>query len=584
MGTRDERARRRCGRRWPGAVALLVAGCAAPGPAEAPPPSPSPPAPVEQGPALTGELAPGGRRIVVALDRSGSMVANDPDRMAAGATELLVSLARPEDAIGVIRYGDAAAVAVPLSSVGDAEERARYAELRGGEREGETNYVAPLELAEAMLDRADAPAGSLLIFVSDGFANIGGGPYEVLARAERFARRGWKVATVALGRLVDRALLARVAAATRAGHYVARSPAELFAVFAQLASEQLGYVVADGALSPVTLPRGARRLVRVAALGGALGETTRDGSPAPGADRREHPLFMAAVHVAPEPGRYEVEGSDDAHYVATLVDLGLRAGFAAGKPPAEVTTSSFPVQLDVTGPDGAPLDEAALARCVARIAIQRASDGGVLLAGRLKRRSDAAAFAGVVTIPGASTLVPGEALDVVGRVSVGTLDGALSCRATSIVPGGLAAAAAASPPEGAAPAGSPEARLRDAVLAALVASAGPLELTGTHGWAEARVHLESGAGLPAAEVELVPGPLQGPDGEVAFAPRVDLELARGDWDGTVSEGAAADVRYRVFLRSDAAPGTYQGALELRVTVAGAAPATAEVPVTVRVAP
>lgn len=564
-------------RRWAAAAWLLAAaaGCGSPPPPQVDPaPAPAPPTRKED--ALVGDLAPGGQRIVVLLDDSGSMLANDPDGMAFGATELLVALSRPEDAVGVVRYSDAAEVAMPLASVGDAVQRKRYAKIRAGNRQGETNYVAPLELAEQMLTAADAPPGSVVVFVSDGFANIGGGPYEVVSRAERLAKRGWRVPTVALGRLVDRAVLAEVAATTGAGHYRARTPTELFDVFSTIAAEHLGYVKVPGPFEPLSLPETTQRLAYVAALGGSVGAVSCGSEPLSGL-RYEHPLFGAQLHLAPTAGVYSATVTEAPKYTTTLVDTGFRAAFADERPPAEVSERRFPVQIDVVADDGGPIPDAMLDALVARVSVERAADGQVLLSGRLKRRKDAPAFGALIPLPKGFQPVDGEAINVLGSVTfeAGETALTLACRVSCVV--------RTPPPAAAAPPPKPTpAQQRDALLAALSRSAGPVELTGAYGWVEAAVPLDNSSGALPATVAVTPQVLQGPDGEVALAPRVDIEVVDGGWDGALAKGGTQTLTYRVFLASDLPPGQYEGSLGLTVSVAGADPAEGRVPVRLEV--
>ncbi len=133
------------------------------------------------------------------LDVSGSMDMENRLGLAKAALTLLVEELRPTDAVGIVVYGDAARVVLPLTKATD--KATIIAAIAGLTPEGATNAEAGLHLAYEQAWRNFAPqAINRIVLLSDGVANVGRtGPGEILETIAQYAAKGITLTTVGLG-------------------------------------------------------------------------------------------------------------------------------------------------------------------------------------------------------------------------------------------------------------------------------------------------------------------------------------------------------------------------------------------------
>jgi hypothetical protein len=500
---------------------------------------------------LLALATPASADTVVLLDISQSMNTNDPEGTAYAGVELIAALSRPEDKVGVASYHQWSEVLTPLAPVGD---RSRFHSIRA-KNGGQTNYVAGLEAGYELLEAARSPAGSLAIFLSDGFPSHGPlDPASILAVAKKYQAKGWRVTTVALGRVVNRDLLGKIALATGGSHHRASSPRSLLSAFAQIAAENLGYLVFTG-FDDLPIPPATARLAYVAGLGGKISGVRRGSVPVTGLPYKSS-LFEATLLLDPAPGVYQAQTAGTSRYPLTLVDASFRVEFVEAQPPASTQAEAIPVAIRVVPVGGRQLPPGLMDHLAASVRLEEASTGALRAEAQLA--AEGTTFAGSV-----KTWLPEapEVVNVVGRVGYKVGDSVLELsRRVSIQ--------VRTDPK-VVQRRAEEARVlalqkRQAALAS-VARGEALDMVGEFGWLTATIRFVNTDALPvtvALELQAI-GNANGP----VLKPRLDIELDRGDWDGSVPGGEAREVTYRVFLPSDMARGKYKGSL---VVVASAA--------------
>jgi Ca-activated chloride channel family protein len=189
--------------------------------------------------------------VVLVLDTSGSMVANDlsPNRLGAAtaaAKNLIETL--PDGArVGVVSFSQGASVVAPLSDDKAGAERALDTlQANGGTAIGDGLGAALTQLAQR---QGDAPGGQtpgLVILLSDGESNFGQPPATV---AERAKQQGVQVDTIGIGQRgtqtyinrqqavgLDETTLKNIADTTGGQYFYASDAGQLADIYSNLAS------------------------------------------------------------------------------------------------------------------------------------------------------------------------------------------------------------------------------------------------------------------------------------------------------------------------------------------------------------
>lgn len=168
---------------------------------------------------------------VILLDDSGSMRQTDPLKLRFAALALLAQLLQPDDAVGLVRFDDAAAALVPLHLMSTAEDRhvLDKAAARFTARGRYTNLYAGLETAlRQAQQRRRSQATPVVLLISDGLMDVNpatGLSNEEATRRLRqtllpaYQQAQVRVVTLALSTSADRALLREIATATNGAFF-----------------------------------------------------------------------------------------------------------------------------------------------------------------------------------------------------------------------------------------------------------------------------------------------------------------------------------------------------------------------------
>ncbi|NEX22298.1 VWA domain-containing protein [Thiorhodococcus mannitoliphagus] len=130
--------------------------------------------------------------VVLTLDRSLSMRANDPGRVSLDAAELLIALMGRDDRLALMTFGVDADSLLPLSPLSSEKTAARAsALLRGIVTDGRmTNFEAALSGAYGQFSKTDQDAAvhRAIVLFSDGQMNLGAEDATAAAREEILQR------------------------------------------------------------------------------------------------------------------------------------------------------------------------------------------------------------------------------------------------------------------------------------------------------------------------------------------------------------------------------------------------------------
>jgi len=187
--------------------------------------------------------------IVLAVDRSGSMVENDgitATRQAAIA--FLDAIDLSQDRVGVVAFNHTAQLIQPLT---DDVAAARSA-IEAMTAIGGTDLEAPLKIAEAELfgARGRSDAKPIIVLLTDG--RSGNGPDAALAAATAAKARGARIFTIGFGD-IDPMVMA-LAASTPEDAYLAADPSTLGDIYAAIAARLTASVLARSVALTDELP------------------------------------------------------------------------------------------------------------------------------------------------------------------------------------------------------------------------------------------------------------------------------------------------------------------------------------------
>jgi len=334
-------------------VAALAAGCGS-----------SVKAPSGEG--HIGAVNPNGARLVLVIDRSASMYETDPRRFNVQGPQLAVALSSSKDNVGIVTFSSGAEIVAALQEMVSKEKKLDMQDRLSRVRlSGDTNYVASLQEAAQMLKTAEAPAGSTVIFLTDGQHNVGGKDSQVLKETVLFAQKGWKVFVIGLGKDPDKFKLAReVAVRTNAAFFHVTEGEALMSAFLKILSQIFTFVAFEGGMRPIDVLPGTRRLMylmvkkepqaTIAKL--RRGEEDVDWNAAPNAYK--YPVqhdpkgdFEAISVENPASGRWEAVITGKSKVGAILVQPAFSIAFEPGAPAGEYYEGEeIAVGVRATGP------------------------------------------------------------------------------------------------------------------------------------------------------------------------------------------------------------------------------------------
>lgn len=223
-------------------------------------------------------------RVVLVLDASGSMAANDPQRLVRTAAKMLSDLADERDHVTVLSFGSS--VKRLGAKPGSEHDALRAAINTLGRNESCTDYAQALEAAAGNFDDAPGKERRVVLFLTDGRfepltekGNCGGWDtasdeqrepiQERIDRSvSKLKERKARVFTIALGRAPataprSAALLRQVAASTSGRFVQARRPRDVPTIFANIFGALVGApvlqqsLVAGGGPMRFDIPGGA---------------------------------------------------------------------------------------------------------------------------------------------------------------------------------------------------------------------------------------------------------------------------------------------------------------------------------------
>ena len=203
----------------------------------------------------------GGLRVMLLLDRSGSMSQDDRIEFARRGANVFTTFLREDDGLGVASFADGAGVNFPLTTItGSATRSAATSAINGLVASGSTNIGDGLLTSLGQItSQAMRSCNEIIVLLSDGDHNTGTPPFAALPtiQDERVT-----VLTVAVGSGIStdgEATLQNIASQTGGKFFRAASAFDLVGLFVRLVFESVG----SGLLtrSPLDLASGESREV-----------------------------------------------------------------------------------------------------------------------------------------------------------------------------------------------------------------------------------------------------------------------------------------------------------------------------------
>ncbi|HWI51790.1 MAG TPA: VWA domain-containing protein [Symbiobacteriaceae bacterium] len=317
--------------------------------------------------------------LILLLDRSGSMVKNDPQGLTDTGPQVLVDMLDPGDRVAIVAFDTDARLLLPLTPVGDGGA-ARKALGAMGRPVGQwTDIKAALGAALEQLGQPSAERAPAVLLFTDGKPETqpGGVPPayadQLRQTASRLAGRSVPVFTVGLGD-ADFATLSDIATRTRAEAFAAASAQQVVGVFTDVLSRvkerrvNLSFTeeLAPGVTGPVhsfQVPPYTRLLTLSGVANGGvrlLGKAPGGGAleAAPGAKVSRGANYTVLTIPNPAPGNWSVQLEGSGRAVAQAqTESALRLSLVAPQPYSQVSREAL-AEVAVTGdPDPqAPLE------------------------------------------------------------------------------------------------------------------------------------------------------------------------------------------------------------------------------------
>lgn len=299
--------------------------------------------------------------VILLLDRSGSMVKNDPQGLTDTGPQVFVDMLDSRDRVAIIAFDSDARLLLPLTPVGDGAA-ARKALTGMGRPAGQwTDIKAALGAALEQLGQPSADRAPAVLLFTDGKPEtqpdgVPAGYHAELAQTvSRLAGRSVPVFTVGLGS-ADFATLNGIATGTRAEAFAAATAPQVVEVFTDVLSRvkerrvTLSFTeeLASGVAGPVhtfTVPPYTRLLTLSGVAGGGVKLNVRTpggGPPGPGGVRASQGANYSVVTVEnPAPGTWSVQLEGSGRAVAQAqTESALRLSLEQPQPYSQVNQSA----------------------------------------------------------------------------------------------------------------------------------------------------------------------------------------------------------------------------------------------------
>jgi hypothetical protein len=193
-----------------------------------------------------------GLRVVLVLDRSGSMAAEDRLTFAKRGANLFIDFLRTGDAIGVVSFDSAPTVNFPLTTIGAGTQSSAKAAVNGVALGGATNIGGGLQAALNLINaQAGHSCNTLIVLLSDGDHNTGTPPDAVIPALQD---AGVAVLSVGVGAGIStsgEAALQNVASQTAGKFYRVSGAFSLVGLFLRLSMESIGSGLLTSAPEPI---------------------------------------------------------------------------------------------------------------------------------------------------------------------------------------------------------------------------------------------------------------------------------------------------------------------------------------------
>ncbi|AFL76299.1 vWA domain-containing protein [Thiocystis violascens] len=281
--------------------------------------------------------------VVLTLDRSLSMKANDPNRDSTKGAELFGELLGAEDRLALTTFAQESERLLALTPLSGTGTRERVSSLIKQVRmDGiRTNFEAALRTAYRLYpDQPPDPANErVLVLFSDGQLNLGNEDANQTSRAAvikeiipKFQAAGIRILGVAFSPEADLAFLRRLADATGGQAFRADKPADIYDAFVRLfeqTDQPLTAPVIDGEVKVDANVRELKLLVKRDTGDGPMQLTDPSGrtfgvdEQTPGVDWKSTPYFDRISIQQPEAGSWKVtsDNADKKAYIESDLDL-----------------------------------------------------------------------------------------------------------------------------------------------------------------------------------------------------------------------------------------------------------------------
>jgi uncharacterized repeat protein (TIGR01451 family) len=188
------------------------------------------------------ETGTAGLRVILVLDRSGSMSAEQRLVFAKQGANQFVDLLRVGDSVGVVSFSDSVSVNFPVTAItGPGTQASAKSAINSLNASGATNIGGGLQAAlNQITSQADHSCNNIIVLLSDGDHNTGTPPANVIPALQD---EGVTVLSVGLGAGISsfgQATLQNVATQTGGKFYRVSNSADLVALFIQLSLENTG--------------------------------------------------------------------------------------------------------------------------------------------------------------------------------------------------------------------------------------------------------------------------------------------------------------------------------------------------------
>jgi Mg-chelatase subunit ChlD len=268
-----------------------------------------------------------GKVLVMIIDRSQSMKSNDAERFNIEGASLAAAISNKGDNLGIVRFSTEADVFIPMRTLSTVDDRTfAISQIQKIQPEGTTNFVLALIKAREMLAAVKAPAGSSVVFFTDGQPEgeytdrSSGKPVKksqeeaIMGEIKNFADADWRIYTIGFSPGVNASLLSDMAVKTGGAFFKVNEPQDLIKSFITVTSNVYNFMKLTGDVKkqitePLQIVPGTNRLVYILTKhtkesGATISKLLRNDTelPIPGADvfrypQGTDPSYFEVTHV-----------------------------------------------------------------------------------------------------------------------------------------------------------------------------------------------------------------------------------------------------------------------------------------------